>query len=1209
MNWRKKAGSILLMSILVLTQVFVLMPNTVEIYAEEVSEVSENLEGVDTTASPEAASAEDSDQEQVVDDPELEESTATPSTEPVGAEETSAPVSEEDDAADIRMVFTTDLHGQLTSMNYETGAIEKEGSLARAATLIAQARQEAGSENTLLFDVGDVLYDYSTDYIYDQDDRKVQPIYKAMATLGYDAITLGNHDFDYTLTYIKQQLQLSGLESKCVVSNVKMVNTGKNIWNENMILTRKVKTKNGKEMTVKIGVIGETIPSLSSKRTDYTGVVKGEDIIESATEQADKLKKQGADIVVVLAHSGLGTEKVSYMTHNVAYALSQVENVDVVLAGHQHKYFPYYGNGKEIYYSYAGYDKETRLVNGKNLVMIPDKGKAIGIVDLTVKQDKDEMEIVDRKSSIRKATAKVEINQKINNDFLGDWQRVLDYNANTILGEMENGEHLENYFGLLEDNGVIQMLNDVKTEYAMQYINNVKTQYKSYPIVSASTYLRYGLDSSQDYIDVSGSFLKSYLSGIYKYKGLFCIYTLTGKQLREWVEWSASAYETAGENILVTGSAVSGLSSGEKKEELFMEDEDMDDMSGILSYDGEKSLQNILNKSWENNWANFYMFDGIEYEIDNSVKPRYDRLGNKINSTYRVTSLTRNGNKIKDEDKFIFICDQILANNRLQSEVAAQKIYKSTDMGQEVLRKYIEKESLNGNIKDTADHNWNVKFSDHYNYVIKSGEVSEDIAKQKTWFQKILETENGFNYYLADMSEENIQDVSGPNIVATKLNEAVTNKDVTVKVQATDVSGVANLQYVLGRFSANANVWNYADKITSSAFKCSENGIYSILAEDIYGNKTVKYIRITNINKSVLQAPVVNTFSNRKATITGTAEANATIYFELSSGKVYKSKVNSKGEFSYKISYQKAESVIYVYVVDSKGRSSARTIVTVKRTGPNRCTLNDVNSNSKTVSGTTNDTYVSLALLVDNSTIYVSKNGGKESYLNSTLYNSKYKVVEISMSIKSKGAFSFNLPMQPEGGSVMKAYNIDRLGRVSSARKKTVVQKVPNRPQVVNSVITNKTYSIKVYNGEKCKIVVRTGDKNYTSSRAVLDSKLKKYAYTVKIPGCHSVDSLWVYAENSKGKSTMAKFTRKLAEPKIDSIRAGGKTIHGYVTWGPKKNQKTKIYFKINGKIYGAVVRSNGKFLAKVPKLKKGTTVCYWAKDKNGSGIAGKITV
>ena len=62
-----------------------------------------------------------------------------------------------DNTADFRLIFTTDIHGQLTTYNYEQGT-EYTGGLSRLYTVIEKARQEAGEGNYLTFDVGDVLY-------------------------------------------------------------------------------------------------------------------------------------------------------------------------------------------------------------------------------------------------------------------------------------------------------------------------------------------------------------------------------------------------------------------------------------------------------------------------------------------------------------------------------------------------------------------------------------------------------------------------------------------------------------------------------------------------------------------------------------------------------------------------------------------------------------------------------------------------------------------------------------------------------------------------------------------------------------------------------------------------------------------------------------------------------------------------------------------
>lgn len=123
-------------------------------------------------------------------------------------------VSAADDTAKLRMIFTSDLHGQLTTEDYETGKVYTTGGLSRTATLIKKAKAEVNAKNSLLFDLGDVLFDYTTDYIYDVNSSAQQPMYTAMAKMGYDAITLGNHEFDYTLDYIQNSCLLPGCPAR-----------------------------------------------------------------------------------------------------------------------------------------------------------------------------------------------------------------------------------------------------------------------------------------------------------------------------------------------------------------------------------------------------------------------------------------------------------------------------------------------------------------------------------------------------------------------------------------------------------------------------------------------------------------------------------------------------------------------------------------------------------------------------------------------------------------------------------------------------------------------------------------------------------------------------------------------------------------------------------------------------------------------------------
>lgn len=1159
----------------------------------------------------------------------------------------------EDNTADLRMVFTTDLHGQLTDVDYSTGAVFSKGGLSKAVTLMNEAKKEVGAENTLTFDLGDVMYDYTTDYIYDSDESAIQPIYQAMASVGYDAITLGNHDFEYTLPYIQKQLNDTGLTDKVVVSNVKDANTGASIWNENKIIEKTLTKGNGQTMTVKVGIIGETIPKLSKKRCDYTGVLVGEDIITNVTKETAALKQQGADVIVVLAHSGVGDEyPTTEMAENVAYALTKIDGVDAVLSGHKHAWFC--GDGTTKYDSYAGVDPSTGLVNGKNLVMVANSGKGIGVVDLKMSNEDGTNRIVGRKSAIRKTKATTVADEAINNNYMGKWANTFIADSSEILCEMDASTELNNYLGTLEDDGIIQLLNDIGISYAMLYQNTVNTSTKGLPVVSAARYLKYGGGGGDDYYSMDSNFTRSDMFQLTSYRLQWWMYKVTGSQLREWLEWTASAYETAGQDILVdpskpssdaavsspSGSAVGSDTSGAGalKQAPFSDaaadrtaktgvSKVSNTLQGILSYKGSEPLQMTLQEEWRTDWSHYYVFDGIEYTIDTSVAPRYNYDGTLINNTNRITRMTRNGQDVKDTDTFLLVANRV-ASTALPSQFQTESLsHTSTTYSREYVEEYLERESLVGTMKNTQDNNWDVDFPDDYQYVVQTGALADKFVSTKNWITELLDSSEDFYYYRADFSKMDGDDVTGPSLNLKALNDVETNNDVHVAVQATDPSGLYVVKYLQGKYLVNSSAWNDA-KTAGGEFVCSENGVYSVMAQDLLGNKTIRYIRIDNINKSILEAPKVDTYTNRKKTITGTAEPDATIYFELQDGKIYKSTVKENGTFSYALPPQKSSAKVFVYVTDSQGRASARTVVTVKRTGPNKPSLDKVVTSSRILTGDLNDENVYPVLIVDDKTAYVPKDATiRELYNKSEIYNDKYTVKDLNITTKENGSFTIELPHLLKAKAKVKLYTLDAIARISLVMSTTVAQVVPAKAVV--DEITNKSTKAYVYSEEKCTSAhVKIGKKTYTAKRAKKIASKNMYRYAVKIPRTDSGVKAKIYLKNVKGKSPVLTVTKvKLVPdtPKADKVKAGTKMVTGsvdIVSWAASgsgvteeettaENTGTKVFIYINKqKKRTATVYDDGSFEYKAKsKFNKGSKIVIRAKNKKGWSLKRKLTV
>lgn len=1099
--------------------------------------------------------------------------------------------------AEIRLMFTTDLHGNLTTTEYETGAYNSTGTLARCATLFNQARAEKPAGNTFQFDIGDQLYNYSTDYIFEQDSTSVQPIYSAMKSMGYDAITLGNHEFDYNLSYIQNQIANSGLQDICVVSNVKLTSTKKTVWKQNMMLTRTVTLTDGSTMDIKIGIIGETQPGLSGKRSKYSNTLTTEDIVANTQAEAKNLKAQGADLIVVLSHSGVGTaENPENMAPNVSYALTKIPEVDVVLCGHEHRYFPSSSPESAKYYKLSGIDAATGLANGKNLIMVANKGASIGIADLSITRGADNtIQILDRKSSIRNASADVPADEAVNNNFLGKWRSIFTATYSNILGEISDAESYNNYFAPVEDNSLIQLINNAKMTRALKVIQTNKTDYANYPVVAATSYVKCGSDDDKEYVSYTDYFLESYLSNLQIYKTGVFLYPISGAQLREWMEWSASAYNTTPPGHNASGSA--------------------------LSADGTQFNQTMFQSEWNSDPSNFYIFDGMEYTIDTSIEPRYNFAGTQINNTNRITSLTINGVPVKDNDTLIMATNNLsVSTNPFLVAISDQKIYGAQSIRwRTVIKEYLEAFSLNSTLNHVADDNWNVLTGANSTQILKSALTSEELAIKKNWIISKEGMDSDFIYYLVDLWKKNNNDTAGPNIVATALSDELSHSAVTVMVRANDRSGIAELKYAKGKYTEKADVWNDAEPI-ADRFDCKENGIYTIFAKDTLGNRRVSYIRILNINADTISAPIVNTFTNRKTEISGIAAPKSTVYIKTPSGKNYSTTATATGEFTCTVAPQDADSTLYVYAVDSNGRTSPRVTITVSRTGPNQPSLDTVKSNSKKVTGNICDTFAYPILYSkEKNIVYVPETDGKSLYKASAAYDEGCKIVEVPCTIATAGAFTITLPQYLPGNTGVTLYTLDSSARKSLSVNKTIAQKKPPKPALLTSFVSNATTKIKVSCGEKCNLYAKVGKKRYSHKTVSYDSSTYSYEYTIPIPKTNTGTKISVFASNSVGTSAAITARRKETvpnTPKITSVNLKKHTVKGSVHFINANHEKstlsaskTKVYLKVNGKKYKAKIASNGNFTIKVPTLAKGQTYSIWAKNVNGVSVIQKKKV
>lgn len=915
---------------------------------------------------------------------------------------------------DLRFVFTTDLHGNLTTHNYETNSEFNTGSLAKAYTLVKEARGEMETGNSFTFDLGDTIYDYTSETIFEKEPTTLQPIYNMMTKLNYDAITLGNHEFDYGYEYMLQQMSDSSLASKCVVSNVKNAKTKESIFHENMMITRRVTTQSGAKATVKIGVIGETVPVLSMKRENYIGVLSTEDIVTNAAEQAKKLKADGADIVVVLAHTGFGSENPSKMSKDAAYALTKIKDIDVVLAGHNHIKFPSDDANVAKYYNYEGVDKKTGLVNGKNLVMANDRGQSIGLADLTLEIKGKEKKIVSRSSEVRNVTRSTPADPTINSSF-GKWDEYFSAAAKNVVGTMERGTNLNNYFGLMEDNGVIQLLNNAKINYALKALADNKL-YSNHPIIAASSYNQNGQLTADEFIHIDGEITESNLSMMASANAYVFLYEITGYQIKEWLEWSASAFETTTDGVKWTDETMNRLMQG-------------------------TGLKSLISEQWLDEWNNFYVIDGVSYTIDPSVKPRYNFFGEKIDKTGRIKNLTYNGLPVADNMKFV-LASQPLTGKKIDAlkGIESNYIIKGINRNIDVLMNYVRQQSKVGDIRPEQDYNWNIELPSSYRYIVKASKEAKPDSSKNKWYDSVIEAGDQYVYYKGK-PEDASRDTRGPAIVLGSSNENTTNQDIRVFVRATDAQAVTKLQYARGSHTVGDFKSGAGMEITNWSFPVTANGIFTVYAEDQSGNGSVASINIENINSSILQKPIIKSYTNRMSTIQGKAEPDAIIYFETADGS-YETKVKEDGTFSYALPSQDAGKRVVTYV-SKGGRTSDKLTLTVKRTGANQPYANAINNTQQQITGKTNDQYTDV-FITAGTKVFVSPENLND-YKRSDKFDEKKSIVTADIKVDNAGNFTAYIPPLTDG-TVVWVFGLDSAARGSKGYKRVVANAGPNAP-------------------------------------------------------------------------------------------------------------------------------------------------------------------
>ena len=401
----------------------------------------------------------------------------------------------------IKLLGTSDVHGRIVPWSYGADIEDKSGSYAQIATYVKDVRKN--NKNVVLVEVGDAIQDNQIDvFAKDKKYYKDHPIPKVLNEMNYDIFVLGNHEFNFGMKALDEILK--DIKAKKLTANFYHKKNDKRYIDATTIIE-----KDG----VKLGIIGLSTP-MSAKFEEDTGNLKDMKFTsptEEARIQVEKLKAKGVDAIIAVTHMGIDNEN-NIPDTGMRDVINAVDGIDVVIAGHMHKDVP----------------SET-IKN--TLITEPHRyGTVVSEVDLTFDiNDKKEVKLVKKESKTVPVKA-LEADKKIVEIYKPYHEKLRELN-NVVIGQTANEMvPQETKHGVSaafsKDTGLSSFINDVEQHY------------------SGADVVTFSFDHQKARMD-KGDIKKKDIIFNYRYAGGdVTVYELTGKQLKEYMEWSANYFDT-----------------------------------------------------------------------------------------------------------------------------------------------------------------------------------------------------------------------------------------------------------------------------------------------------------------------------------------------------------------------------------------------------------------------------------------------------------------------------------------------------------------------------------------------------------------------------------------------------------------------------------------------------------------------------------------
>ena len=252
-------------------------------------------------------------------------------------------------AQNLTILHLNDTHSHIEPER--GGDLAGHGGVIEQAAYVDSVRTAEGASNVMLLHAGD--FSQGSSYFTELGGDLEIDILNAMA---YDAVCLGNHEFDNGVNELRRRLSSAKVPVVCANYNF----AGSPL--EGLIQPYVIVEKAGK----KVGVVGLLTDLSDVVSADVSVAIKYQDPKDALNLYAAELKSKGCDLVIALTH--LGYEGEAYTDFELA---SVTRNVDIIVGGHSHTQLDKYG--------------QTVNLDGKKVIIVTDGKWGLNIGKLTVK--------------------------------------------------------------------------------------------------------------------------------------------------------------------------------------------------------------------------------------------------------------------------------------------------------------------------------------------------------------------------------------------------------------------------------------------------------------------------------------------------------------------------------------------------------------------------------------------------------------------------------------------------------------------------------------------------------------------------------------------------------------------------------------------------------------------------------------------------------